>query len=165
MPVSTSSDLVVHRDWCDGTDLLAAVRQVFTYGPRDDRATGYLFGDGQPWPGPLAVLGPALLDDLDALLGIRFTVVAFQAYMDGSGCDWHSDDAFDAQAVLSLGVTRTFGVRRKDGSDLSLLPVDHGDLVFMPPGFQATWQHCVPIEQVAGERCSLVLRTVERIRL
>jgi len=29
----------------------------------------------------------------------------------------------------------------------------------MPSGFQAEWEHCVPAEDVPGERCSLVFRT------
>jgi alkylated DNA repair dioxygenase AlkB len=158
-------DLRIERGWRDDPGLLTAVRGSFVYDPpSDDRATGQLFAAGeQPWSGAFVELGPALIDDLAALVGIRFEVVAFQAYRDGSGCDWHSDDAFGAQAILSLGVTRTFGIRRRrDGSSLSLIPVAEGDLLFMPPGFQAEWQHCVPLERVAGERYSLVFRTVER---
>ncbi len=144
--------LRVERAWNDDPGLLAAVRASFAYSPPgDDRATGYLYEQpGHGWPMPLAVAGPALLDDLAGLLDVCFTVVAFQAYRGGTGCDWHTDLAFDAQAVLSLGVTSTFGA------------VHHGDLVVMPSGFQAQWQHCVPAEPVAGERVSLVFRTVER---
>ena len=39
--------------------------------------------------------------------------------------------------------------------------LDHGDLAFMPSGFQDSWQHCVPEEDVPGERVSLVFRTVK----
>jgi alkylated DNA repair dioxygenase AlkB len=159
MPVA---DLEVHRNWWDDPGLLPAVRGLFDYGPGDDRATGYLYADDGPgWPPPLAELGPSLVNALDQLVGVRFTVAAFQAYRDGSGCDWHADEPFDAQAVLSLGATRTFGVRRP-GSEPRWLSLEHGDLVFMPPGFQREWQHCVPVEDVAGERCSLVFRTVVR---
>ncbi len=160
--------LRVERAWNDDPGLLAAVRASFAYSPPgDDRATGYLYEQpGHGWPAPLAVAGPALLDDLAGLLDVCFTVVAFQAYRGGTGCDWHTDLAFDAQAVLSLGVTRTFGVRllADDGSygEPDWLAVHHGDLVVMPSGFQAQWQHCVPAEPVAGERVSLVFRTVER---
>lgn len=141
--------------------MLEAVRSLFSYGAGDDRATGYLYGDGQPWSSRLAELGPALLDDLDSLLGVRFTIVAFQAYRNGSGCDWHADTPFDAQAVLSLGATRTFGVRPL-GGEPEWVSVRHGDLVFMPSGFQSSHEHCVPVEDVPGERCSLVFRTAAR---
>jgi alkylated DNA repair dioxygenase AlkB len=92
-------------------------------------------------------------------LGVAFTIAAFQAYRDGSGCGWHSDTPFGAQAILSLGMTRTFGYRRSDGSGETMLRLHDGDLVFMPAGFQDEWQHCVPEEKVPGERCSLVFRT------
>ena len=94
----------------DGRDLLAAVRSLFVYGPGEDRATGYLYVEGeQDWPAGFC--GPVLLDDLEQFLGIRFPIAAFQAYRNGSGCDWHADSPFDVQAILSLGITRTFGIR------------------------------------------------------
>lgn len=155
------AELRVERGWNADPTLLEAVRSSFSYSPGDDRATGYLRGDGQDWPPPLAGHGPVLLADLKQLLDVAFTHVAFQAYRDGSGCDWHTDSPFDAQAILSLGVTRTFGVR-KPGGEPEWTRVAHGDLVFMPPGFQRDWQHCVPTENIQGERCSLVFRTVAR---
>jgi alkylated DNA repair dioxygenase AlkB len=148
----------VYRRWRRDAGLLASLRECFAYGPGQDRAAGYLYSEGsQPWPGPLAGQGPGLLAALDALTGVRFTIAAFQAYRDGAGCGWHADTPFGAQAVLSLGVTRTFAVRRP-GRDPWLMPVAGGDLVFMPDGFQAEWEHCVPDEDVPGERCSLVFR-------
>lgn len=156
-------DLLVEPGWCieEPDELLARVRASFTYGPGEVRATGQLYAAGeQDWVPALAVRGPELLDDL-ARFG-RFTIVAFQAYRDGAGCDWHADSPFDAQAVLSLGVTRMFGVRPLGGGDATWTPVAHGDLVFMPSGFQDRWQHCVPVEDVAGERVSLVFRTPVR---
>jgi alkylated DNA repair dioxygenase AlkB len=165
VPDSTSfrqcTDLQVLPVWRDDAALLAAVRGLFTYGPGEDRATGNLFGD-QDWPPALAEAGPARLGDLEALLGIRFTHVVFQAYRNGAaGCDWHADTPFDAQAILSLGATRTFGIRRL-GGDPWWTAVNHGDLVVMPAGFQAEWEHCVPVEDERGERVSLVFRTVAR---
>lgn len=113
-----------------------------------DRATGYLdvadYAD--------------LVDALELEVGVRFSIVAFQAYRDGAGCGWHADSPFDVQAVLSLGVTRTFGVRPL-GGEPTFVRVAHGDLVVMPSGFQAGWEHCVPLEAVPGERLSLVFRT------
>jgi alkylated DNA repair dioxygenase AlkB len=144
--------------WRPDDGLHAAVRECFTYDPGEDRATGYLFGDGHDWPAPLAEFGPALLEDLAALLDVKFPIVAFQAYDDGSGCGWHTDSPFDVQAILSLGVTRTFGVRPVSGPP-QWIRVSHGDLVFMPSGFQDEWEHCVPLEAVEGERVSLVFRT------
>lgn len=154
-------DLQVVRKWHTDPVLLEAVRGLFTYGPNDDRATGIIYGEGNSWPESLIAIGPLLLADLKSELGISYEIVAFQAYRDGSGCGWHQDSPFDAQAVLSLGVTRTFGVRPIDGEP-QYVQLEHGDLVIMPSGFQKEWQHCVPIEDVEGERCSLVFRTVVR---
>lgn len=153
-------ELGVFRGRHADPELLDALRGLFAYGPGDDRATGYLYAAGeQSWPAALNAAGPALLDDLVRLLGVRFTIVAFQAYRNGSGCDWHTDGPFDAQAVLSLGVSRTFGIRRP-GEEPIWMQVAHGDLVSMPSGFQTEWEHCVPVEDVIGERVSLVFRTV-----
>jgi alkylated DNA repair dioxygenase AlkB len=138
---------------------------VFAYTDREpDRATGYLFSAAQagalpvtPWPAPLSRLGPELLRDLEAATGARFPVVAFQAYLDGAGCSWHHDRDWDVQAILSLGVTRTFGLRREGRESFTRLA--HGDLLVMPSGFQQEWEHCVPVEDAPGERCSLVFRS------
>lgn len=156
------SEVQVFPAWRDLPDLLDQVRRTFSYGPGEHRATGYLYAEGeQSWPEPLAESGPALVDELETLLGIRFSHVAFQAYRDGSGCGWHADTPFDAQAILSLGQTRTFGIR-PNGGDPEWIPVAHGDLVVMPSGYQQTHEHCVPEELRIGERVSLVFRTVAR---
>lgn len=146
------------------TALLPALRTLYSYTEREpDRATGWLYlPDGPPvthWPPPLAALGPQLLDDLERDTGVRFTACAFQAYRDGAGVDWHHDRQWDAQAILSLGVTRSFGIRSEGGT--SIFRVAHGDLVFMPAGFQDEYEHCVPAEDIPGERCSLVFRSTK----
>ncbi len=156
------AELGVHRGWRPDAELLYAARSVFTYGPGDNRATGYLYTAGeQPWPEQFTDHGPRLLDSLRDLLGVDFPIVAFQAYRDGAGCGWHADSPFDAQAVLSLGVTRTFGTRPVGGEPV-WIRVHHGDLVVMPSGFQVGYEHCVPEDLAAGERISLVFRTVAR---
>jgi alkylated DNA repair dioxygenase AlkB len=153
------TDLLVHRNWTDDPGLLPALRELFTY-DSEGRANGYLYHEGaQPWPASFAQHGERLLVDLERALGVRFMIALYQAYLDGAGVHWHTDEGYDVQAILSLGVTRTFGTRRTDG-DPVWTQVDHGDLLVMPPGFQSQWQHCVPVEDVPGERCSLVFRAV-----
>jgi alkylated DNA repair dioxygenase AlkB len=100
-----------------------------------------------------------LVAALEATTGVRFTVFAFQAYRDGTaGCDWHRDASFGAQAIVSLGATRTFGVRC--GDEYSYHQLDAGDLVYMPDGFQDDCEHAViPEPDITGERVSLVFRT------
>ena len=140
--------------------LLPAVRSQFIYRDGDARATGWLLlTDREPvtgWPGALAAQGPALLGGLTWLTGVTFTAVCYQAYLDGAGCGWHHDRDWGAQAILSLGVTRSFALRR--AGEIDQVRLAHGDLLFMPPGFQEEWEHCVPEEDVPGERCSLVFR-------
>jgi alkylated DNA repair dioxygenase AlkB len=144
------------------TWLLPALRQVFAYTGREpDRVTGWLLLEDRPpvtpWPAPFTGLGPELLTRLNEDLGVKFTACCFQAYLDGAGCGWHHDRDWAAQAILSLGVTRSFGLRQ--GGHEESVRLAHGDLLFMPPGFQDSWEHCVPEEKVTGERCSLVFRT------
>ena len=114
-----------------------------------------------PWSVAFAGRGVGLLDRLRAATDVQFSTVAFQAYRNGSGCDWHADSPFDAQAILSLGVARTFGSRWV-GGEPDWITVADGDLLYMPPGFQDQHQHCVPAEDVPGERISMVFRTVAR---
>jgi len=138
---------------------LPALRRCFSYDGAD-RATGWLYLLDRPpnvhWPGPLTAIGSRLLAGLASDTGVTFTACCFQAYRDGAGQDWHHDRDWGAQAILSLGVTRSFAVRRP--GEVDQFHLGHGDLLFMPPGFQDEWEHCVPQEDVPGERCSLVFR-------
>ena len=155
------NDWSLYRHWYDGMSLMPLLHECFKYGSaNEDRATGVLYSDadGIAWPSVLGYTGPLILDLLDGLLGVKFTIAAFQAYRRGAGCGWHADTPFDAQAILSLGVTRSFGIR-PCGGEACWLRLSHGDLMYMPAGFQATWEHCVATEDVPGERCSLVFRT------
>lgn len=175
----------VQAGWRSCPEILAALRTLYSYTEREpDRATGWLYSARQigtlpatPWPGPLAELGPWMLADLAALTGVRFDAACYQAYLNGSGCGWHYDRDWAAQAILSLGVTRSFGLRRitAQGAPVTIgvrpgapqpdygaeetLRLAHGDLLFMPAGMQDSWEHCVPVEQVTGERCSIVFRS------
>ena len=62
------------------------------------------------------------------------------------------------QAILSLGATRTFGIRAV-GEEPHWMQLRAGDLLFMPAGTQTKYEHCVPVEDEPGERISLVFRT------
>lgn len=159
--------LGIHRRW-KGTIELAvlssAVRSSFIYWPNDDRATGYVYIDGeQEWVSSLSEYGPVLLTELHDLLGVHFTHVAVQAYRNGSAMTgFHADTPFDEQAILSFGATRTLAIADYDQCHTELTPLDSGDLIFMASGFQDQWLHSIPAEpHVTGERCSLVFRTVK----
>jgi len=150
--------------WQAGNDaLLPAVRSQYAYPPGEGRATGWLLlRDREPvtsWPTVLAAQGPALLAALAELTGVQFSACCFQAYDGGTGCGWHADPEWAAQAILSLGVTRTFGIRRAGEDGGTFVKLAHGDLLVMPPGFQDAHEHCVPVEEAPGERVSLVFRS------
>ncbi len=155
------------RNWrADGPAILDALRTQYAYTEREsDRATGWLWSARQiaqlsptPWPAELQDLGNQLIAQLEEDTGTRFEAACFQAYLDGTGCGWHYDRDWDEQAVLSLGITRKFGLRNDDGEQF--LELADGDMIFMPSGFQYGWEHCVPQEDVKGERCSIVFRAV-----
>lgn len=161
----------VVRGWYPDPDdvLLNALRTQYSYDIRwPGRATGWLYSARQQgqlapmeWPEPLAEPCRLLLLALRLQFGITFSAACFQAYLDGTGCDWHADHEWDAQAILSLGVTRGFGLRRGSGRP-EYLTLSQGDLLIMPSGFQGHWEHCVPVEKQAhGERCSIVFRYKE----
>ncbi|BAX94163.1 alpha-ketoglutarate-dependent dioxygenase AlkB [Mycobacterium shigaense] len=87
-------------------------------------------------------------------LGEPFTTVGLCCYRDGSdSVAWHGDtigrsSAEDTMvAIVSLGATRTFAMRRRDpnrrGPSLRL-PQAHGDLLVMGGSCQRTWEHAVP---------------------
>lgn len=159
--------LGIHRRWKGAFELAvlsSAVRSSFCYLPGDDRATGYVYVDGeQDWVSSLSEYGPVLLAELHDLLGVRFTHVAFQAYRNGSAMTgFHADTPFDEQAILSFGATRTLAIADYDQCYTELTALGGGDLVFMASGFQDRWLHSIPAEpHVTGERCSLVFRTVK----
>lgn len=162
MQAERLGDLHIYRRWMEGYDLFNRVRALFKFASHEDRANGYIYSAGeQPWPLTLVNIGPMLLWRLQELLKVQFTIALYQGYRDGSGCDWHNDRAFDAQAILSLGVSRQFGIRRDSDAPL-YTTVGHGDLMYMPPGFQGAWQHCVPVDETPGERISLVFRNAAR---
>jgi alkylated DNA repair dioxygenase AlkB len=144
------------RGWAYGTQtLLAALRECFTY--HQGRAGGHLYESGT-WVEQFALRGPHLLAAASAWPGVAFTSVSFQAYLDGSGCDWHTDKPYGDQAILSLGVTRSFGLRPPGGEPQWFAFAD-GDLLFMPERWaREDWEHSVAHEAVPGERCSLVFR-------
>lgn len=139
--------------------LLPAVQALYAYDDKwPNRATGWAYGmpPSPGWPFTLRDLGPVLLASLERDTGTVFTAVAYQAYRDGTGCGWHHDRDWGAQAILSLGVPRTFGLRKAGHEEF--VRQAHGDLLYMPPGFQDEWEHGVPEEDAPGERVSLVFR-------
>lgn len=113
---------------------------------------------------------PGLLD-LKHLVEVRtgqsFNAVLVTYYRDGyDHLTWHADDEAelgDAPVIasLSLGATRQFQYRPKQGGEDRSLPLHDGELMLMRPEFQWHWQHAVPVEpEVLAPRINLTFRQV-----
>jgi len=107
------------------------------------------------------------LNDLYAdELGEPFTTVGLCWYRDGSdSVAWHGDTIGRSRcedtmvAVVSLGATRTFAMRRRGGGPSLRLPQAHGDLLVMGGSCQRTWEHSVPKTSTpTGPRVSMQFR-------
>jgi alkylated DNA repair dioxygenase AlkB len=99
-------------------------------------------------------------------LGEPFTTVGLCCYRDGSdSVAWHGDTIGRSSsedtmvAIVSLGQTRTFALRRRGGGPSLRLPLAHGDLLVMGGSCQRTWEHAVPKTSApAGPRVSIQFR-------
>jgi alkylated DNA repair dioxygenase AlkB len=104
----------------------------------------------------------------DEACGVRFNSVLVNRYRDGrDGVAWHSDDEPELGPApmigsVSLGATRRFQVRRRaDPADRHDIELEHGSLVVMRAGSQATWEHQLPkTAKPIGQRINLTFRTI-----
>jgi len=121
--------------------------------------------DDPPHP-LLARLRRRLNDIYAGELGEPFTTVGLCCYRDGSdSVAWHGDTIGRSSsedtmvAIVSLGATRTFALRRRGGGRALRLPQAHGDLLVMGGSCQRTWEHCVPKTSApTGPRVSIQFR-------
>jgi alkylated DNA repair dioxygenase AlkB len=99
-------------------------------------------------------------------LGEPFTSVGLCCYRDGSdSVAWHGDTIGRSSsedtmvAIVSLGATRVFALRRRGGGPSLRLPLAHGDLLVMGGSCQRTWEHAVPkTSSQKGPRVSIQFR-------
>jgi alkylated DNA repair dioxygenase AlkB len=117
----------------------------------------------RPWTPALA----ALRTRLEAAAGARFNSVLANRYASGAdSMGWHADDEPELGprpviASLSLGATRRFVLRHRDGGDKRELPLSHGSLLLMEGDTQANWQHALPkMAGAGGVRINLTFRQV-----
>lgn len=112
-----------------------------------------------------------LLTAVNTLLGTAFDSVLATRYRNGDDrLGWHADDEPElgpdpALAVLSLGAARTLAFRtRERGAERVRRHylLTSGTLLYMAPGTQRRWQHCVPQQRGASERVSLGFRRLRR---
>jgi alkylated DNA repair dioxygenase AlkB len=80
---------------------------------------------------------------------------------------WHADDEPELGlapciASISLGATRRFLIKRRDGSQRRSIELIHGSLLLMLPPTQAHWLHCLPKTTTClTERINVTFRCVE----
>jgi alkylated DNA repair dioxygenase AlkB len=114
----------------------------------------------------LARLRRRLNDIYGAELGEPFTTVGLCCYRDGNdSVAWHGDTIGRSSsedtmvAIVSLGATRTFALRRRGGGPSMRLAQAHGDLLVMGGSCQRTWEHAVPKTSApTGPRVSIQFR-------
>ncbi|WP_119396170.1 alpha-ketoglutarate-dependent dioxygenase AlkB family protein [Salinibius halmophilus] len=135
---------------------LAASQQSYRYSGISMQSAG--------WPHWLAALTERLNQQFDT----RFNSALANHYRGGQDkMGWHSDDEPELGqnpviAIVSLGVARYLGVRRKGETKmLEKVCLDHGSLLLMPSGFQSHWQHALLAQSpqlVTQSRYSLTFR-------
>lgn len=109
----------------------------------------------------------ALRDGVRSYSSADFNFVLLNRYRSGrDGMGWHADDEPELGerpfiASLSLGATRRFKMRRKDGMNEIAVDLESGSLLTMSGDCQRDWLHCVPkTMRPVGERINLTFRYV-----
>ena len=118
------------------------------------------------WPVPLCRLARRLA----GAVGWRFDYVLATRYRDGRDClGWHADDerelgAAPVIASVSLGATRMFRVRPRQGGPSVGQPLGHGSLLLMWGASQQRCKHSVPrTARAVGERLNLSFRRLRDV--
>jgi alkylated DNA repair dioxygenase AlkB len=80
----------------------------------------------------------------------HFNTALLSLYMNGqSSIGWHADDDYEsgkqaAIASITLGQARRFKIRTKDKKDVWNIDLEDGSLLWMGPGTQDLYEHCLP---------------------
>ncbi len=102
-------------------------------------------------------------------LHVRFNYVLATHYRDGNDyVGWHADDERDLVprqtiANISLGSTREFRIKNRDGSYVRRLPTEHGSLTLMQGDMHRTTKHTlVRTTRLVTSRVVLSFRQVQQ---
>ena len=106
-----------------------------------------------------------LRDRIELFTGYQYHIVIGNRYRDGKdSIGWHSDKQSSlglnpAIASISLGVTRKFSVKPRQGGEVQHFDLEHGSLILMHSGCQTTHVHQVPKQlKVTEERINWTFR-------
>ena len=109
-----------------------------------------------------------LLEQVNHQCGARFNGCLFNCYRNGHDrMGWHADDEpeIDASqpiASLSLGATRTFQFKHRQGQERHCFELADGDLLVMAPPCQQEWVHALPVrKRVTTVRLNLTFRVFQ----
>jgi len=116
-----------------------------------------------PWPAALAPVRERLERELDA----GFNSMLANLYRDGNDrLGFHRDSEPELGpepliASISLGATRRFRLREREGRGSYGIDLQHGSLLVMAGATQRHWLHAVPqTARVVGPRINLTFRRV-----
>ena len=116
-----------------------------------------------PWPAELQALRRQLANEL----GCEFNSVLANRYRDGRDCmGWHSDNEASLGpkpviASVSLGASRRFVLKHRQGAPKIELALPHGSLLVMAGETQTHYQHALPrTAKPVGERINLTFRRI-----
>ncbi len=157
----------VTRTWLLGADTLLheLIEQVdWRHGRRrmydrmvDDPRLSHWYSAGEARPHPAF---RTMTKHLEAKLGVPLPTVGVNYYRDGNdSVAWHADrelrELADTRvAIVTLGATRPFLIRRKGGGrSIDIAPAS-GDLLVMGGAAQVHWEHSVPKKRSSGPRIS-----------
>ena len=132
-----------------------------------DAGVHYRYSDNKleshSWREPLL----SVKQDVERYSGHRFNSVLLTYYRHGDDhVNWHADDEpelGDAPVIasLSLGASREFQYRHKQGEESGSLQLRDGELLVMQPLFQQEWEHRVPPQpEIREPRINLTFRRV-----
>ena len=132
-----------------------------------DAGVHYRYSDNKleshAWMQPLL----SIKQDVERNAGHQFNSVLLTFYRNGHDhVNWHADDEPELGvapviASLSLGASREFQYRHKQGEENGKLQLHDGELLVMQPLFQQHWEHRVPPQPEIGEpRINLTFRRV-----
>lgn len=154
--------------WATETDDFGPQQRLSYYCGDKDCTFGYVGLSLVPKPWPKRAL--ALRDLVAKATGIpaaMLTGCLMNRYRVGAGSiSWHPDTVRahgerKIVAALSLGSTRLFRVRRRDGTGEDVeIEVKAGDCVLMEGDAQDIFEHELPLRPDDGERISLTFRSI-----
>lgn len=108
-----------------------------------------------------------LRERLEATAGSKFNSVLANLYRNGSdSVAWHADDEPELGhqpiiASISIGATRAFHVKPRNGGERATFNLAHGDLIVMSGRSQLDYLHAVPkTVKPVGARINLTFRLV-----